>query len=308
MPVEEIVETKPEDLKAFVDARNKGQVIEKPTEKTPPAAAAAAAVEEPKKDSSRSMRREMNRLREELGAARARAELLESQGKPAEVAKPAADAEPKRADFPSGEVGSAEFLRASQKWDRAQEAKAAIVQQTDAQKLAAQEEHWKELDAKTTEDIKLFPDWEAVMGLLIESYFRAHVAYYFAKHTDKLQAMLDLSPKVDRAKFSTEAAYEAEVGRLSGPQIKAFHNLEGRLEMEYAKSQPAAQAASVTEKEDRKHPAEAEKPGGTAAAGQAAKPKPSSEVAARGGSPAPDEPAIGSPAWMLKRNQGQYEH
>jgi len=302
----EQVETKPEDLKSFIEARNKGEEIKKAA----PVAEAKgdpATEPEPKRDSSRSMRRELNRLREELGAARALAELATKKDPAVEVK---ADAEPKRADFPAGEVGSAEFLRAAQKWDKEQEAKTIAATQTDAAALAAKQEHWKELDAKTTADIKLIPDWEAVMkasqededapeigegeqpvfmGLLIESDLRAFVAYHFAKHPDELQAMLDPAKTPEK-------------------QIRAFHRLEGRLEKEYAKSQPAAQAASETGKEDRKHPAEAEKPGGTAAGGQPAKPKPSSEVAARGGSPAPDEPAIGSPAWMLKRNQEQYGH
>ena len=301
----EQLETKPEDLKAFVEARNKGEEIKKVDQA--PVEAKTATEPEPKRDSSRSMRRELNRLREELGAARALAELA-TKKEPVIEAK--AEAEPKRADFPAGEVGSAEYLRAAQKWDKAQEAKTAAATQESAASLAAKQEHWKELDAKTTADIKLIPDWEAVMkasqededapeigegeqpvfmGLLIESDLRAFVAYHFAKHPDELQAMLDLAKTPDK-------------------QIRAFHRLEGRLEKEYAKTQPAAQAASVPEKEDRKHPAEAEKPGGTAAGGQPAKPKPSSEVAARGGSPAPDEPAPGSPAWMLKRNQEQYGH
>ena len=87
-------------------------------------------------------------------------------------------------------------------------------------------------------------------------------------------------------------------------QIRAFHRLEGRLEKAYDKPE-AAQAtpekgktASTPQKlEGRAEPQQEVKP---------AKPKPSAEVAARGGSPAPDEPAIGSVAWMQKRNQAQF--
>ncbi len=307
--VAEQVEAKPEELKAFIEARNKdAQAKKEPAVSETAKKADEPAEPEHKKDSSRSMRRELNRLREELGAARALAEVAAKAAPVKEEVK--IEAEPKRADFPAGEVGSADFLRASQKWDRAQEAKTMAASQQSAQELAAKQDHWKELDAKTTEDIKLFPDWEAVMktsqededapeigegehpvfmGLLIESDVRAFVAYHFAKHPDELQKMLDLS-------------------KNPNAQIKAFHRLEGRLEKEYASRQAAQAAEPEKGKEDRKHPAEAEKPGGTAAGGQPAKPKPSSEVAARGGSSAPDEPAVGSEAWVLKRNQAQYGH
>lgn len=302
----EQAERTPEELKAYIDAQNRGEApkpAEKPAVKTEP-------VTEPevKKDSSRSMRREMNRLREELGAARALADLAMKKEPVVEVK---VEVEPKRAEYPAGEVGSAEFLRATMKWDQAQATKAAATTQVEAETLAQNQARWKELDAKTTEDVKLFPDWAKVMkasqededapeigegehpvfmGLLIESDVRAFVAYHFAKHPDELQAMLDLSKTPDK-------------------QIRAFHRLEGRLEKEYAKRKAAQASGAPTNPKDREHPAEAARPGGTAAGDSTpAKPKPSSEVAARGGSPAPDEPAVGSPAWMLKQNQAQYGH
>ena len=96
--------------------------------------------------------------------------------------------------------------------------------------------------------------------------------------------------------------------------------MEGRIEKLYTKDEPekdpakegsdkktpAAQAAGATPK-DRTHPAEGtvvthSEPGRTTAERDARKPRPSSEVTARGGSAPPDEPEIGSAAWMEKRN------
>ena len=160
------------------------------------------------------------------------------------------------------------------------------------------------MDEKAVADIALISDWDEVaknamddedapefdptqqktlMALLSNSDVRAFALHHFAKHPNKLQEMLDLKP---------------------AEQIRAFHRLEGRLEKAYDKPE-AAQAtpekgktASTPQKlEGRAEPQQEVKP---------AKPKPSAEVAARGGSPAPDEPAIGSVAWMQKRNQAQF--
>lgn len=301
------------DPKKFMEDRNAGKTPEKPV-------AAEAQVEKTKEPVKveaepeaaprlpRSVRRELNRLREELGAANERARLA-AENKPAAKEAPKEDAEPQRKDFGS----DAEYLRAAQKWDKAQELKLAEKSTVESAQTEQFKAHLKAMDEKAAEDIKLIPDWDAVsraalededapefdptehpmlMGMLAQSDMKAFALYHFAKHPDDLQKMLDLT-------------------KDPGAQIRSFHRLEGRLEKMYDSTQKAAQASEAEKpKEDRKHLAEAEpvkaKPGETAAGAIPAKPKPSSEVAARGGSPAPDEPLPGTAAWIAKRNQAQY--
>lgn len=295
------------DGKAFMEARNKGVPSvpaepEKPTPGKPePAPAKADEPEQPR------MSRSMSRLQRAIGREQAMREQLQAEldalkaaGKPA--AAPAADTEPQRSQFAS----DAEYLRATQKWDREQEAKNQGKTAEDQKAQESRAAHLKAMDEKAQADIALIPDWDEVakkaledddapefdpaeqptfIALISNSDMRAFALHHFAKHPDKLQEMLDLKPS---------------------EQIRAFHRLEGRLEREYD-SNKAAQAAP----EKGKTASTPQKPEGRAEPqqeAQPAKPKPSSEVAARGGSPAPDEPAIGSPAWMQKRNQVQYGH
>ena len=290
------------DPKAFNEARNKGEAYKPaPTAAEPAAAKPAEEPEAPRLP--RSARREMNRMREEIGALRAK---LEMGAKPAEVvAQPKEEAEPQRKDFAS----DGEYLRATQKWDKAQEAKQTQAKTGDTAKLEEYQAHIKEMDNKAAEDITKLEDWdevaknaaadedapeidwlakenETLLAMFLQSDVRAYVMYHLAKHPDVAEKLYSLSAN-------------------PGEQIRFFHRLEGRMEKEYDSTHKAAQATEKAPK-DRTHPAEAAKPGGTAAGAIPAKPKPSSEVAARGGSSAPEEPAIGSPAWMLMRNQAQY--
>lgn len=297
-----------------MDAANKGErpapgkPEEKPAEeaKEPEKAAESpkpADHEQPRLP--RSVRRELNRLREELGAAKAKAELLEKFGAKAQHVDADEDTEPQRDDFGS----DAEYLRAVSKWDRAQEAKQQQQQGKTEQQSAEIRAHLKAMDEKAVADIAAyFPDWDEVsaaaaededapefkfeehpqlVGMLSGSEFRAHVLYHWAKNPDALQFMLDLTAKPSE-------------------QIRAFHRLEGRLEKEYSGKQAAQASEAETPKKDRKHLADAERPGETAADRDVRKPRPSTDVAARGGSAPPDEPAIGSAAWMAKRNQAAY--
>ncbi len=297
-------ETPAFDAKAFMESRNEGKTIEppKPVDSKPPA---AAEPEDHQPRLPRSVRREMNKLREEIGSWKTRAELAEAGKATAPAAAPKEDAEPQRSAYGT----DAEYLRATQKWDKAQEAKTSTKTSEETQQQEAFVAHLQAMDTKAAEDMKLLPDWDAVskkamededapefapaehptfVALLAQSDVKAFALYHFAKHPEQLEAMLELS-------------------KDPAAQIRSFHRLEGRLEKEYDSTQKAAQASEAGKpKEDRKHPAEAAKPGGTATGANPVKPKPSSEVAARGGSPAPDEPAIGSPAWMLKRNQEQF--
>ena len=297
------------DPKSFMEARNKG--AEPPKVEAKPDVKAAEPVKAVEPEPSqpklpRSVRRELNRLREELGAAKALAGMAAEKPE----MKADEDAEPTRAQFHT----DAEYLRATQKWDRVQEAKQRTAEAATGTQSEQERTHLKAMDDKAAADIALMPDWDAVskaatededapelvpaehptlMGLLATSDVRAFALYHFAKHPAELEAMLELS-------------------KSPGAQIRAFAKLEGKLEKVYSDSKAAQATDPEAGKKDRKNLAEADpekaKPGETAGGANPPKPKPSAEVAARGGSPAPDEPAIGSPAWMLKRNQVQYGH
>lgn len=306
------VETKPEDLRAFIKARNEGTEIKKPEAAPVPEEKKPAA--EPEVRLPRSQRRQLNAAMRDAAEERGRRIALEEMiasgriAAPGKTEAPAADAEPQRSQFAGGETGTAEYLRAVMKWDKAQEAKDG----TKAAEAGTQQEQYaaqlKAMDEKAVADIATIPDWDAVqkaaaededapefdpgehptfMAMLAQSDVRAFALHHFAKNPDSLETMLELT-------------------KDPGKQIRAFHRLEGRLEKEYDGTK-AAQAAPEKGKTaetphkspDRAEPQQEAKP---------AKPKPSSEVAARGGSPAPDEPAIGSAAWMLKRNQAQFGH
>ncbi len=167
------------------------------------------------------------------------------------------------------------------------------------------------MDAKFLADAKTIPDWDTVAaaagededapqidfvkdatlaGLIASSDERARILYHFATNPEALQSLIDLR----------ETPREI---------IKRFHRLEGKVEKLYTSTQqePAAQAAETGKpaKEDRTHPAEGTPPGRTAVDRDVHKPRPSSEVAARGGSAPPAEPEIGSAAWMAQRNASE---
>lgn len=286
---------------------------------TEPAKPVPGIPEEPVKPEaprlSRSQRREQNRLREEIGMLKGRLQAFEEMGikpKQAEV-KAADDPEPQLAQFGS----EAEYNRALGRWDARQEAKTVLGKKDEAEKstkeLETYRDHLKAMDAKATEDMKLLPDWDEVsksaqgddavefvpddhptlMGLIASSDIKAFVLYHFAKHQDELQKILDLT-------------------KTPGEQIRAFARLEGRIEKLYTakeleKQEPAQGSdKSKDESKDRKHPAEAITAGRTAADRDISKPRPSTEVAARGGSAPPNEPTVGSKEWMANRNRAQY--
>lgn len=259
----------------------------------------------------RSVRREMNRLREEAAEARGKLSAYEELGitKPKPVTTADTDPEPQRATFST----EGEFQRALGRWDARQETRAELAKREEKSTEAEQSQQWRDhvaaMETKAGEDRKLLKDWDEVAkaasgedaveftpsdhptltGLIASSDVKAFVLYHFAKHQDELQAMLDLT-------------------KDQGAQIRAFHRLEGRIEKMYTSEQPAQ--GSETSKEapkDRTHPAEAVQTAGrTAVDRDVHKPKPSAEVAARGGSAPPEEPTIGSKAWMERRNQEQY--
>ena len=319
------------DPKAHFEQRNAAEQARKEGKEpvkaapAPPGARPAAedgktAVEEPKHPpeqaprQSRSARREQNRLREEIGELRGRLAAYEEFGvkpNPAVSTAAADDPEPKIQDFAS----EGEYYRALGRWDARQEVKKAEskLEQRDTQKneLEQLKADIAAAEAKAQTDIKdLFPDWDEVseksaededapefvpadhpmfMMMLARSDMKARILYHFAKNPEELERMLELT-------------------KDSNKQIAAFHRLEGRVEKLYDKPKAAQAAEPVKEApKDRNHPAEAVQPAGrtapsAVAESDARKPRPSTEVAARGGSAPPEEPAIGSAAWLAQRN------
>ena len=294
------------DAAAFIKARNEGKPIpELPNgteEKKPVQAEAKPADPEPEDGKaethgnglSRSQRREMNRLREQAAEERGRRlaieELLRAGLSPTQAAKTAdTAAEPQRDSFTT----DLEYARAVAKWD----AKNEVQQQLDSrnsnsefvsaitaanEKFAADLEQLPDFD-DIVEDLKdvSLAGQDTFVALVSQSDQRAALFYYFGKNPDKLTELLAKSPNA---------------------QIAAFHRLEGKLEMEYSKKE-AAQATG-----NGKTAPEPEKPAkdGKSADRDVRLPRPSTEVAARGGAAAPDEPPVGSAAWMHKRNQAQF--
>ena len=314
------------DSKAQIAARNaadqakrEGKEPPKDATKPEPASAPESPKLEPHEQTARQSR-SWNRLQRKLGEETARREILEKQVQElsakggAEPAKAAADTdpEPQRKDFPDDNT----YWRAVGRWDARQEAgkllnKAAV--ETDAQReLSAQVDSARE---KFSEDVKLLSDWDEVqkaavddadapqfkpvdhpglMMLIATSDVQAAILYWLAKHPDDMQGLLDLTNQPVQ-------------------QIQKFRRLEGRAERLLDKEaqkpdnspQKPAQGSGKGQ-EDRKHPAEEGTPSGrngqSAAERDALKPRPTAEVAARGGSAPPDMPPIGSKAWMELRN------
>ena len=275
--------------------------VEEPA-KPAEAAVAVAEPEDPEEKQEkehaklpRSARREMNRLREELGRTKGMLEAFEKMGKPpAEDKKepvPDPEAKPQRADF----TDEASYL----------EAIAAHAGRLEAAK-SEQQRQWqdrlREMHAKAQEDIKLIPDYAehakaaegdgpnaveftpaehpTLMALIGTSEYQALAWDYFATHPDEFEEMLALTVKNGN---STE-------------QVAEFRALEGHLKRIYKtlKVKPA------DKKEEAKEPEP--KP--------VKLPKPSESVATHGGSAPVGEPkpylADGktiNPAWVARRNE-----
>ena len=251
---------------------------------------------------SRSQIREMNKLREAKARAEGEAAALRSLvgREPASSATKAKDpnAEPARADFANDQ----EYLKAVAKYEANQ-----AVSQTTANREVYDEirSRVQAADSLQVEHMKLIPDWEEIskdFGELIYpdgdtttpylvgvSDMRAFVLEHFVKHPKDWDKLVSLKTPEEKHTY--------------------FARLEGRCETEYNKRVQAAQAAKEPEAptKDRKDAAPGS-PRQTAQNGGSPVrlPKPSSEVAAKGGSAPPAEPAIGSPEWMAARNRRQY--
>jgi hypothetical protein len=302
---------KPFDPVAYIAERNAQAQAAKPESKPVPAVPEAKlevvpAETAPKEDhdeagkvhGNRRERRLAQQLGEERGRRLALEEMIAKGVVKSEQAAPAADdPEPQRAQF----ADEATYNRALGRWDARQESKKVTTETLqNSEAMETLKTSLREAAEKADADRKNFSDWDAVakeaedddrmnfdttkhsalLYLLATSDQKAALHYYFAKNPDKFVEFKDLSGKP--------------------ALVEKFRRLEGKVELMYAR--PKAAEASEETPEDRKAP---EKPAKGVAAAQRdlGKPKPSAEVAARGGSPVPDEPVIGSRAWMERRNQ-----
>ena len=311
------------DPKAYMQQQNQavadrsaGKLVEKPAE--------AATPDKPEEldnqhHQNRAERRQALRQAQKLAAAETEARVLREMVEKGLV-KPTTDTqeshtqaaeavEPVRAQFAT----EAEYQRAIGRWEASQEARK--VEQRIDKKLQERETNEAfygriaEMDVKFTEDKKAFEDWDAVAeaasededvkldqgkngcigSALFLSDVRASILYYLAKHPAEVERLNKL--KDDPAEHLTY-----------------FNRIAGKAEVMYPAKQKAPEATKPEKVEkDRETPEKAEQARATAAnASEVRKPKPSSEVATRGGTPAPETPKPGSVAWMEMRNRAQF--
>ncbi len=243
-----------------------------------------------------SVRRELNRLRTQLGEAQGEIRVLRELNGDKKAADAEANTEPKRDKFTAGAQGDAEFTKALVKFTNGQEQ--AVKDQN-----AALAQRITDMGKKCEEDFKLIPDWEAhakaaeedgpeikwdapenyqLSMLFGTSEYQALALDYYATHPEELEELVDLKGVA---------------------QISEFRALEGHLKREYSKLKKQAMEGAgkqtATEVKEKK-PAEAARP---------KLPEPSESVAARGGSAPPTEVspylADGStinPVWKEMRN------
>ncbi len=293
-------------------ARRNGKPVVPPIKQAEPAREAKSPESEEEKDKriSRSDRRRLKYVEEaaeERGRRLALEQVVATLGTKSEAPPPTGtdDPEPQRSQYGS----DAEHQRALGRWDARQEAKKEVSKVKEESTAKEQREQWethlREMDAKCLEDIKTIPGWAehakqasenedldwdtsehpTLFGLISSSDMKAFVLDYFSQHSDEFQKMLKMTSD-------------------TGSQIRAFARLEGRIEKMYSSDEPNKPAAQAVEEtlKDRTHPAEA-KAGRNSAERDASKPRPSTEVAARGGSAPPSDLRIGSPEWHQRENE-----
>jgi hypothetical protein len=320
------VETPKFDPKAIIEARNQREAALKAGQPAPePKKPEAKAEEEPKVDEpkkpspgqvSRSDRRALRIAYEEAGAAKERARLLEEQvaqlqGKSGEPAAKAADPEPVRKDYAT----DLEYQRAINRWDARQEAQKVTITQEqqrgfqEAEKAALaksredmelfDKSEWQELTEAIQEDDISFPE-DGLFGRLFRtSQFQTPLLYWGSKHPERFKAVIE---------EKDTGTMIQNFRRIEGYAEHLLDGLKEKADNSKRKDNKAAQATEQTQ-EDRTHPAEEaeETPGrnGTATESRT-KPRPSTEVAARGGTAPPDAPKPGTAAWIAMRNRKQY--
>ena len=274
---------------------------EKPKEPVAPVAAEPDEEEHKEQEHQklpRSVRRELNRLREEKAKAEGMLAAFQAMGKtPAEPAKaePAvdADAKPERDKYAT----EAEFAEAIGLWAAKQESKRIESNQGIQQRML-------EMDEKAKLDIEIIPNWaehaasaesgkpnfvafsqaeHPTLALLIStSEYKAWAVDYFFTHPDELEEMMELTKKTDKNGYPVE-------------QIAEFRALEGHLKR-------VARGLKAKGEEPKKEEPKKEEP-------KAKIPPPSESIAPRGGSAPPGEvsPYLAdgrtmNPAWKEARN------
>lgn len=326
------------DARSYIDKRNQAEqatrspqaaTIDTKTETKAAAAAATAGTEHQQEEETqgrlpRSARREINRLRDEVGRLTGQLDLLKELGiiktdgvvGKTETAKQTAieDPQPQRKDY----ADDAQFQTATAAWTARQETRKELGKRDELaageQRNQAFRQQIQAMQAKTQEDLVLFDDWDTVkaaaaeagevefapeehpqlMALIALSDVQAGIGYHLAKNPKVLQNLLSLTKRPEE-------------------QIKAFHRLEGQIEGLYYTDErrKAAQARTAAGKgktetgagKDRK-PAE----GTSRERRAAALPAPTESASAAGGSaPATDvQPVLNgkiNPAWKALRNE-----
>lgn len=250
------------------------------------AAAAVAVVAPPAEKRAsgdeRKFRRQLSKRDQEIGELRAKVEALTPK-QAAAAATIATDAStaPKRADFAAGAAGDEAFNDAKLAHGVKKELEKTTAAAAQAKEIADTLTAYNEKIAKGPEK---YPDWNEVveagkggalsvdlgkecpslMWAIAASPYADDVFYAFLKDAKQLQNLIDTYKSGPRGESAA---------------ITAFHRLEGRV----GKDAPVKPAAKET-------PQKADD-----AVVRAPKPKPSAEVAVRGGQAAPD----GKPALFL---------
>lgn len=295
------------DPAKFVEARNAGKAVERPTPGTPeekPVLDKEAQEEQTERNLPRHVRREMNKLREEAAFARGQLEAMKSMGTKPEVKETPKidDPEPKRTDYAEGSDGDAKYQREAGRWDSRQETKRVLATKEESEASTRQiqaaidkantnfqkdmetyKDEWDKVLAETADDEdapKFDPNERPGLTMLLAtSEVQMPIWTYLAKNPEQLQKLLALKDQ-------------------SPEEIQLFRRFEGRSESMYNAKQEVAQASGNTAKEAQNNAHSSEK------AGQArAKPRPTADVAARGGSAAPDLPKPGTKEWVMMRNE-----
>lgn len=303
------VEEKEFDQAAYIKARNEG--LPKPVDRVEPIEKAPPTEKKVEEQQPvkvpRHIRRENNRLREEAAELRGKLAAYEALGvKPnGEPAQPKGetDPEPQQAQFAT----EAEYMRALGRWEARQETAKQLSkrdEQTKEEKEAIElQNHVREMDAKFAKDKELIPDFAETAAAAIEnedlSYNAAdhQLLLSMIAHSDVRAFMLHHFAK-EPAVFQKMLAFKDDDNGL----IAAFKRLEGRVELMYSKQEPKEKAPEAppkakAEAKERTGPENTEQ-----ARAPKALPRPSTEVAARGGTAPPEEPIPGTKAWMEKRN------
>lgn len=282
------------DRNAREAAARAGKELPKVEDK--PAEAEPAKTAKPTGDARKLFKtiRENGRLAAENESFKARLDALEKAGKPAEV-KADPNAEPKRADYSTDQ----EFADARAEWKGAQGAEKVIKSQAEESKQVAEvkrisESFEAQMKAGADVDKGGYADWSE----LLKSSKAANVDIYAE------------APNLFMAFMSSEYAKDVMHEWLVKPEtltllidtyksdpmaaLRQFHRFEGKVGRE-------VEADKTPAKDEKKEPVK------VAAVVEREKPRPSRSVQAPSGEAPAAEPAIGSAAWMAKRNAAKKE-